>query len=79
MEVLLLIFQIRYFRIDRDYCIGKLEHISKRIDKTIATNGDITASTCLEPAIAITTQQYSRTGSMVKQIVLHHRLFRSTE
>ena len=73
MEVFLLVFQIRNFRIDGDDCIRELEHISQCIDKLVVADRYIMTGSGLEPTVTIAAQQDSRTGSMIKDILFHNR------
>ena len=79
MEKFFLSIKIGNFGIDGDDSIGKLELAGQRIDKMILTYGDITASTSLEPSVAITAKQDSTTGSMIEEIVFYHNLLWGAE
>ena len=73
MEILLLILQVGYLRIDGNNGIGELEHIRQRVDKLIVADQHIVAGACFEPSVTIAAKQDSRAGSMVEDIVFHHR------
>ena len=57
MEIGLLLTQGRYLGIDRDHRIGELEHAGEGVDKTVATDEYVAASTRLKPSIAIATEE----------------------
>ena len=79
MEILLLVFQVGYLRIDGYYGIGELEHIRQRVDKPVIPDQYVMASSRLEPSVAIAAQQDSRTGSMVEDIIFHNSPLRRAE
>ena len=79
MEILLLVFQVRDFRINGNNRFGELEKIGQRVDELVVTNSHITTSTCFEPAIAVSTKKDGSTRCMVECIALYHGLQRSTE
>ena len=57
VEEFLLSVQIRYLGIDGDNGIGELELAGQRIDESVLAYGHIAACTCLEPTVAVTTEQ----------------------
>ena len=66
MEVLLLMRQIRYFRINRNHGIRELEHIRERVYKVILPDKHLMASARLVPTIAIAAEQDGCTRSVVE-------------
>ena len=79
MEILLLVIQVRNFRINGNNRFRKLEEIGERVDKLVVTDGYITASTGLEPAVTIPAKQNRRTRCMVEYVSFNYGLQRSTE
>ena len=79
MEILLLVIQVRNFRINRDDCFSKLEKVSQRVNELIVTDSHVTTSTCFKPTVAVATQQNSRTRCMIKCIAFYYGLQWSTE
>ena len=79
MEILLLVLQVRNFRIDGNHRFCKLEEVSQRVDELVFTDSHVTASTCLEPAIAVATKKDGCTRCMVESITFYHGLQRCAE
>ena len=79
MKIELLIFQVRYFGIDGNDCIGELEHIGERVDELVVADEYIVAGSGFEPSITIAAKQNGRAGSMVEQIMLDDGFARRAE
>ena len=57
VEKFLLPVQVRYLGIDGDNGICKLELAGQRIDESVLAYGHVATCTCLEPTVAVTTEQ----------------------
>ena len=79
MEIFLLILQIGYLRIDGNNGVRKLEHIRQRVNKPVVPDQDVVTGTRLELSVAVAAQQDCRTGSMIENVFLDHRLLRGAE